>query len=148
MDHNLFTQRITQVLLTTVNCNDCGRKCQEAPRRNFVKKNNLWREKCQACGFTRDHTGEFSDLPHKKMGRPRLIPTSDSLTMPLLKSNQQSQPTELVSIDCFGDAVESAEPEQDLEPAPSVRQDPESCGPSDHLRLDIVIHKLKHEHQD
>ena len=141
MDHDSFTQRITRVLSTTVNCNDCGKQCQEAPRRNFVKKNNLWLEKCQECRQWRSHTGEF--VPE----RPRVKSASDSLTMPLLKSNQQSRPTELVSIDCFGDAVESAELEQDLEPAPLVHQDPESCGPSDHLRLDIVIHKLKHEHQ-
>lgn len=148
MDHDLFTQRITRVLSTTVNCTDCGKQCQEVPKRNFVKKNNSWIEKCQTCGLRRDHTGKFSDLLQKKMGRPKLIPTSDSLTNPQHLSSQQSRPTAHGSTDCFGDAVESVEPEQDLEPESSVHPDPESCDPNDHLRLDIVVHKLKHEHQD
>ena len=142
MDQELFTQRITQVLLTTVNCNDCGRQCQEPPKRNFVKKNNLWLEKCAECKQWRSANGEF--VPE----RPKVKPTSDSLTMPLLKPNQQSRPTAHDSTDCFGDAVESVKPEQDLEPESSVHPDPESCDPNDHLRLNIVVHKLKHEHQD
>ena len=74
-----------------------------------MKKNNLWLEKCLECRQWRSHTGEF--VPE----RPRVKSASDSLTKPLLKSNQQSRPTAHDSIDRSDDAVEFEELEQDLE---------------------------------
>jgi len=174
MDHNSFKQQITQLavisdsrtitasgavgsstnyyggpvveqlLLTTQHCKDCNKQCQGQPRKTFAKKGSKWTETCQECGMVRSDSGEFVSKARMRY----LKRASDSLTKPLLKPNQQSRPTELVPIDCSDDAVESEDFEQDLEPDVLVHQDPVSCDPGDHLRLDIVIHKCSHEHQD
>jgi len=167
MDHNLFKQQITQLavisdsptitasgvvgsstkyyggpvveqlLLTKQHCKDCNKECQGQPKKTFAKKHGKWTETCLECDMVRADSGEFVSKARMRY----LKRANDLRSNQPRQSDQQSQPTELVPIDCSDDAVDSAELEPTLEADSLAHQDQPPHDPNDHLRLDIVIHK-------
>ena len=130
---------IDELRLAPAKCEDCGIICTQRPRRDFQKRSSGWIEKCRECELWRNESGTWGAIPYKKIGRPS---SSNGLrTNPVNSTECQSLPIEHDANNSCSDLVEFQDHDLDLESEPLVRPCPESCGPSDHLVIDISIHK-------
>lgn len=127
---------VKKLLLNTVACGDCARKCEGKPERTFVRQDNQWLEKCITCRRWRGESGEFTNYKPKPIKRP-------SVKRPKLlqKSTRQSRPIAPVPSNRSDDHAVCAGHEQDSVSRSLVHPYPVSRDPGDHLKIDIAIHK-------
>lgn len=124
-------------------CEECGLEVAGPRTRVHVRlRVSGWRERCEPCGQYRNPaTGEFGAAVSTK---PSSVQQKKQLQPTLLKS----QPPEPDPTLTKTHVAESECSEQDLVLDALVHPGPDSHDPVDHLRLDIVVHKVKHVPQD
>jgi hypothetical protein len=127
---------VKKLLTSETTCEDCGRVCQGHPVRTLIRTRDTWVERCNGCHLYRSDAGVF-----ELKSRISLKRASDSDSSPQKKSNRQSQPIAHVTNSCPDPCVVPASPVPIAESEISIHPYPVSPDPSDHLRLDISIHK-------